>query len=255
MTKSNKEIALEVLTRAFTDRDPTVVEQLFSVNYKQHNPAIPDGPAAIAKMIPTLTNLRYEPGMAVAEGNLVMVHGRYTGWGPKPMVAVDIFRVEGGKVLEHWDVLQEEVPIASTANGNPMFTKPREGELNHKAFVLAAFDALFNRRDYAAAEKFWSPTYIQHSAHIPPGRDGLFNLVKAAPPTLRYESHLIMAEGDYVIAHGRFSGHGRPANWVACDILRIENGLLAEHWDVLQDESTRATSVSGLPMFGDKFPA
>jgi predicted SnoaL-like aldol condensation-catalyzing enzyme len=171
------------------------------------------------------------------------------------MVAVDIFRVEGGKVLEHWDVLQEEVPIASTANGNPMFTKPREGELNHKAFVLAAFDALFNRRDYAAAEKFWSPTYIQHSAHIPPGRDGLFNLVKAAPPTLRYESHLIMAEGDYVIAHGRFSGHGRPANWVACDVLRIENGLLAEHWDVLQDESTRATSVSGLPMFGDKFPA
>src|SRR6266404_273228 len=69
MTKSNKEIALEVLTRAFTDRDPTVVEQLFSVNYKQHNPAIPDGPAAIGKMIPTLTNLRYEPGMAVAEGS------------------------------------------------------------------------------------------------------------------------------------------------------------------------------------------
>src|SRR5258708_16113219 len=68
MTKSNKEIALEVLTRAFTDRDPTVVEQLFSVNYKQHNPAIPDGPAAIAKMIPTLTNLRYEPGMAVSPG-------------------------------------------------------------------------------------------------------------------------------------------------------------------------------------------
>src|SRR6202051_1288133 len=122
MTKSNKEIALEVLTRAFIYRDPTVVEQLFSHNYTQHNPAIPDGPAAIAKMIPTLTNLRYEPGMAVAEGNLVMVHGRYTGWGAKPMVAVDIFRVEDGKVVEHWDVLQEEVLAASTASGNAMFT-------------------------------------------------------------------------------------------------------------------------------------
>jgi predicted SnoaL-like aldol condensation-catalyzing enzyme len=80
-------------------------------------------------------------------------------------------------------------------------------------------------------------------------------MIKALPPALRYENHLNMAEGNFVIAHGRFSGHGRPANWVAYDVLRIENGLLAEHWDVLQDESIRATSVSGPPMFGDKFPA
>jgi predicted SnoaL-like aldol condensation-catalyzing enzyme len=109
MTKSNKEIALEVLKMAFIDRDPTVVEQYFGANYKQHNPVIPDGPSAIAEMIPTLTALTYEPGMAVADGDLVMVHGRYTGWGPKPMVAVDIFRIENGKVVEHWDVMQEEV--------------------------------------------------------------------------------------------------------------------------------------------------
>jgi predicted SnoaL-like aldol condensation-catalyzing enzyme len=86
-----------------------VVEQYFAASYTQHNPVIPDGPLAIAKLIPTLTALSYEPGMAVADGDLVMVHGRYTGWGPKPMVAVDIFRVKGGKVVEHWDVMQEEV--------------------------------------------------------------------------------------------------------------------------------------------------
>src|SRR5258708_38889894 len=83
MTKSNKEIALEVLTRAFTDRDPTVVEQLFSVNYKQHNPAIPDGPAAIAKMIPTLTNLRYEAGMAGAHGEPPPGPARHNRHGPQ----------------------------------------------------------------------------------------------------------------------------------------------------------------------------
>ena len=109
--------------RAFIDRDPTVVEQYFGANYKQHNPVIPDGPSAIAEMIPTLTALTYEPGMAVAEGDLVMVHGRYTGWGPKPMVAVDIFRVEDGKVVEHWDVMQEEILATNTASGNGMFTK------------------------------------------------------------------------------------------------------------------------------------
>jgi predicted SnoaL-like aldol condensation-catalyzing enzyme len=125
----------------------------------------------------------------------------------------------------------------------------------NKALVLDAFDTLFNKRDYEAAERYWSPNYIQHSAHIEPGRDGLFNLIRNAPDTLRYEHQLIVADSDYVIAHGRFSGIGRPVAWVAADIVRIENGRLAEHWDVLQDEATKAESKSGLPMFGDHFTA
>jgi predicted SnoaL-like aldol condensation-catalyzing enzyme len=124
----------------------------------------------------------------------------------------------------------------------------------NKALVLQAFDTLFNKRDYAAAERFWSPDYIQHSAHIAPGREGLFNLVRSVPETLRYENQLIIAEGDYVIAHGRFTGMGRPAAWIAAAVIRFEDGLLKEHWDVLQDEATKAESVSGLPMFGDAFP-
>jgi len=125
----------------------------------------------------------------------------------------------------------------------------------NKALVLEAFETLFNKRDYAAAERLWSDRYIQHSAHIAPGREGLFNLVRTLPDTARYENQLIVAEGDYVIAHGRFTGIGRPAAWIAADVVRFENGKLAEHWDVLQDEATRAESASGLPMFGDSFPA
>jgi predicted SnoaL-like aldol condensation-catalyzing enzyme len=135
-----------------------------------------------------------------------------------------------------------------------MITAKTTPEQN-KALVLEAFDTLFNKRDYDAASRFWSDTYIQHSAHIEPGRDGLFNLIRSAPDTLRYEHQLILAEGDYVIVHGRFSGNGRPAAWVAADVVRIEDGRLAEHWDVLQDEATAAESKSGLPMFGDRFPA
>ena len=125
----------------------------------------------------------------------------------------------------------------------------------NKALVLEAFDTLFNKRDYAAAEKYWSPNYIQHSAHIEPGRDGLFKLIRSTPDLLRYEHQLIVAEDDYVIVHGRFTGYGRPVAWIAADIVRIENGRLAEHWDVLQDEATKAESKSGLPMFGDHFTA
>jgi predicted SnoaL-like aldol condensation-catalyzing enzyme len=122
------------------------------------------------------------------------------------------------------------------------------------AVVLQAFDTLFNRRDYEAAARLWSPNYIQHSAHIPPGRDGLFNLIRNLPATLRYENHVAAASGDFVILHGRFSGHGQTAAWVVADIVRMEDGVLAEHWDVIQDEATRAQSRSGSPMFGDSFP-
>ena len=130
-----------------------------------------------------------------------------------------------------------------------------ESTAKNKAIVLEAFEALFNKRDYAAAERFWSPNYIQHSAHIAPGREGLFNLIKSLPPTLKYEPGTIVAERDFVIVHGRFSGFGQPANWIAADILRIQDGILVEHWDVIQDEATEQQSKSGLPMFGDKFPA
>jgi predicted SnoaL-like aldol condensation-catalyzing enzyme len=128
-------------------------------------------------------------------------------------------------------------------------------ESQNKATVLEAFDTLFNRRDYAAAEKFWSPNYIQHSAHIPPGRKGLFDLVKSSPATLKYEHQLVLANGDYVMLHGRYSGRGPGLpNWVIVDIVRLENGVLAEHWDVIQDEVSKAESKSGLPMFGRDFP-
>ena len=123
----------------------------------------------------------------------------------------------------------------------------------NKALVLEAFDILFNKRDYAAAERFWSSNYIQHSAHIEPGREGLFNLIKGSPASLKYEPGMIVAEGDFVIVHGRFSGTGRPRNWIAADVVRIADGVMAEHWDVLQDEAARSESKSGRSMFGDSF--
>ena len=128
-------------------------------------------------------------------------------------------------------------------------------EARNKALVLKAFDTLFNKRDYAAAERFWSPNYIQHSAHIAPGREGLIELIKSVPDNFHYENGLTVADGDYVLLHGRFTGLGLPANWIVVDIVRLENGLLAEHWDVIEDEATREKSVSGLPMFGNSFPA
>src|ERR1700689_2426656 len=94
-------------------------------------------------------------------------------------------------------------------------------ESKNKSLVLEAFDTLFNKRDYEAAERYWSSNYIQHSAHIAPGRDGLFNLVRSTPRTFTYEPGLIVAENDYVMVHGRFSGPGRSRDWIAADVVRV----------------------------------
>ena len=127
-------------------------------------------------------------------------------------------------------------------------------EEKNKTLVLDAFETLFNKRDYGSAERYWSPKYIQHSAHIPAGREGLFDLVKNSPATLKYENQLILANRDFLMLHGRFSGLGPGIpNWIVVDIVRVENGVLSEHWDVIEDEATRASSKSGLPMFGDRF--
>jgi predicted SnoaL-like aldol condensation-catalyzing enzyme len=130
----------------------------------------------------------------------------------------------------------------------------RTKQEKNKTLVLEAFDTLFNKRDYIAAERYWSADYIQRSAHIAPGREGLFNLIKSLPPTLKYEPGTIVSDGDFVMVHGQFSHFGLPMNWIAADTLRIKDGILVEHWDVIQDEATQKQSKSGAPMFGDKFP-
>jgi len=122
----------------------------------------------------------------------------------------------------------------------------------NKALVRTAFDALFNQKDLTAIDKYWSPDYIQHSAHIPPGPNGLKGLVSQLPESAKWDFALMLAEDDYVIVHSRYSGIEGP-NWIVADIIRIENDLLVEHWDVIQDEATRESSISGLPMFKDAF--
>jgi predicted SnoaL-like aldol condensation-catalyzing enzyme len=126
MSEQNKTVVRAFYDLAFNQRRPEeAVERYIGPYYRQHNPTIGNGVAALRALAPKLSpSLRYEPGMIVEDGDIVMIHGRYFGWAEKPLVAVDIFRVQGGKLVEHWDVMQEEVPASATASGNPMFTIP-----------------------------------------------------------------------------------------------------------------------------------
>ena len=122
---SHKALVKKALTELFIQGDVTALDRYWSDQYIQHNPMIGNGHDALKGLLTSLgPNAKAEFGLMIEEGDFVMVHGRYVGWGPRPMIGVDIFRVQNGKIAEHWDVLQEEVSAAQSANGNPMFEAP-----------------------------------------------------------------------------------------------------------------------------------
>lgn len=121
----NKALVLDAMTSLFQRHDASVVERLYAADYIQHNPNIPQGRDALQALVAGLSpSVYYEPGLIIAEGDLVAIHGRIRGWADTPQVVVDIFRVEEGKLVEHWDVLQDEMPVA--LGGISMFD-PSEG--------------------------------------------------------------------------------------------------------------------------------
>ncbi len=123
----NRALVLEAMTSLFQRHDASAVDRLYTDDYIQHNPKIPQGQVALRGIVETLSpSVHYEPGLIVAEGDLVAIHGRIRGWADMPQVVVDIFRVRGGKLAEHWDVLQTEVVAAAGLAGLSMFD-PEEG--------------------------------------------------------------------------------------------------------------------------------
>lgn len=123
----NKALVLDAMTSLFQRHDASAVERLYADDYIQHNPNIPQGRAALQGLVENLSSsVYYEPGLIIADGDLVAIHGRIRGWADEPQVGVDIFRLQDGKLVEHWDVLQHEVPATAGVAGLPMFD-PEEG--------------------------------------------------------------------------------------------------------------------------------
>jgi predicted SnoaL-like aldol condensation-catalyzing enzyme len=117
----NIQLVKIALTEVFIEKDLTALDRYWSDSYIQHNPMIGNGREALMGLLSMMPDLKYEMGLVTGSGDFVMAHGRFTGFGPKPLIAVDIFRIQDGKLAEHWDVLQEEVPADQTVSKNPMF--------------------------------------------------------------------------------------------------------------------------------------
>lgn len=118
---TNKEIVLKAMNELFHEKDSNAIARYWHEDYKQHNPSMTDGHEGLQNLLPVLdANFKWQPGIIIEQGDIVITHSQVHGWGPVPVIVADIFRLEDGKIAEHWDVVQEEVPVSKAASGHPM---------------------------------------------------------------------------------------------------------------------------------------
>ncbi|MFG3340767.1 nuclear transport factor 2 family protein [Glycomyces sp. NPDC048151] len=234
-----KETVLGAAKELFADKDPSAVDRWVASDYKQHSALAPDGQEGIRGLVQGLPEgFSYEGVRVIADGDLVALHGIYHGFGPDPLVAFDLFRVEDGKLAEHWDAL---VPVVKdTASGRSQTDGPTQvtdldkTEAN-RALVTEFAEKVLKGADYSVLTDYISTE--QYDQHNPEAADGLDGFGAAAAAwgeqgkNLAYRTiHKVVAEGDFVLlqAEGEF---GEPvAFW---DLFRVSGGKIVEHWDVV----------------------
>jgi predicted SnoaL-like aldol condensation-catalyzing enzyme len=256
MTAKNKALVARATTELFIDKDITAIDRHFAEPYLQHNPQVASGLEPLRQLVRSVVlqdTFRYEPARLIADGDLVAAHGRYIGFGPQPLVAIDIFRVEDGKIVEHWDSLQPEA--TQTANGHTMLDGPTEitdhaHTAANKQLVTRFVDTILVRGQLDQLQSFFDgDRYTQHNPAVGDGLSGLGAFVaklQEQKVSFFYKKvHRVVAEGNFVLAQSEGEFGGKPTAFY--DIFRVENGKIAEHWDVIQE--IPAQTASGLGLF------
>ncbi|MFD1049772.1 ester cyclase, partial [Kibdelosporangium lantanae] len=165
----NKRVALAAVDELLNKHDLTAVDRYYREPYIQHNPDIANGFAGVKAAISQLPNLHYDVFKVLADGDFVTVDARVTGLGDTTKIIMDVFRLDRGRIVEHWDIIQDEVPAAETVSGNPMISRTRPGRHSrhdNERIVLQALDALLTRRDLTAIDRYWRDPYIEHAPTV-----------------------------------------------------------------------------------------
>jgi predicted SnoaL-like aldol condensation-catalyzing enzyme len=234
-----KELVRTAVGELFGDKDPGAVDRWVSPGYIQHSSLAEDGPEALRTLIAGLQpDFRYEQARILADGDLVALHGVYHGFGPQPLVGFDIFRVEGGRIAEHWDALTPVVTSTvsgrSQVDGPTEATQPGATERN-RAVVTEFADKVFVGKDYSVLTDFISTeTYHQHNPEAADGLDGFGKAVgewAAAGKNLDYVTvHRVIADGEFVLTQSEGAFGGPVAYY---DLFRLDDGKVVEHWDII----------------------
>lgn len=256
VAETNKDIVTKGVAAIFTDFDAAAAEALLAEDYIQHNPAVPTGRAPIVGFIPALkeSGITVETHRVLAEGDLVVAHNTYRNaqaFGADTLVAFDVFRVEDGKIAEHWDNLSpltDPNPSGHTQTDGPTEITDLDKTEANKALVSGFLEAILVGGEFDRVTDFISTeTYIQHNSMIGDGLDGLGSALAALAEqgiTMAYsEVHAVVAEGNFVFAMSEGTFGGKPTAFF--DLFRVEDGLIVEHWDVMGDSPEERAHDNG----------
>lgn len=270
----NKATILRVYDEIFGQGKTELVSGLFSKNYIQHNPMVPNGPEGLIGYVKTLKSQRLAPVLTIkhilADGDLVAVHW-HSSTTPENestgQAGFDLFRLDNGTIVEHWDMIQNV--SAKTASGNSMFSDlykyangsqnlTEEQEEANKQLVIKAYDGVFNGRQLGLLDQFWAgKDYIQHNPQIANGTEGLkASFDSIFPKGSMMQIHHALADGDLVFTHSHSLSPGDDkenefTGLAIGDLFRVVDGKIVEHWDVIQP--VPATTASGNSMFSDLY--
>jgi len=248
---------VRALLKAFETGDRAAFGAVNRQKYIQHNVTIEDGLPALEKALAAIPpgDVRVRTARVLQDGDYVVTHNEYEFFGPK--IGFDIYRFENGKVVEHWDNLQE-TPSRPNPSGHTMIDGASDvkdlekTEQNKKLVGQFVDDILVHGRMDKLAGYFDGDRYVQHNPQIGDGlsglQKGLAALMKAGV-TMRYDKvHKVLGEGNFVVVVSEGEFNGEPTSFY--DMWRVENGRIAEHWDVIETIPPRATWKNDNGKFG-----
>ncbi len=239
---TSKAIVMEALNEALVKGNPDVVPKYWSPDYIQHNPDFANGMEAQKGLIQYLSgneSFAADYVRVIADDDIVAVHARYLGFGPKATIGFDVFRVKDGLITEHWDNLIQEQPL------NPSGRSQTDGateisDLNKTQDNKAKVEEFLTKSLIEHAEinitDYISPvTYLQHNPAVADGLDGfgaaMAEMAKSGKSMTYSKVHKVIGEGNFVLSMSE-GAIGTDA-MAFYDLFRLEDGLIVEHWDVI----------------------
>jgi len=251
----NEQVVLDFEKKAWYDKNEVAVDKLISKYYIQHNPQSGDGPASIKGMFPYVSP-KINTIRMFSEGDLVFQHNLSKGWGDtNTYVSMDVFRVKNGQIVEHWDAMQ--VNAEKTVSGHTMtdgettIKNLKETSANKKVVQGFLDDCIYGGNFQNISKHISTKKYIQHNPNVGDGLQGFNDAMKQMQEhgmTMKYEkTYRVIAEGNFVFVHSKGEFAGKQVAFM--DLMRVENGKIVEHWDVIQDAIPAEKTKSGHDMF------